>query len=447
VDGRLQHFRNSLAVGILTSFGIINDPAVGAILMSLSTVLVAINSQTLRRYEPKSGELFVPRAPTAGHEVMHRHSKRALCLSLKSINIMFHFSRNRQGSRSKEKLNSPKTIYLITRTHGLKQHLLKSKDFIRMSRAKNLKEMSDFLLETDYAAELTGISEKESDGYQMEKIFYKRLSERLSFLLPIASGKIREALEGYCRKLEVENLKKIIRSLHGKERIDEDRLIPIPRRYQTVDSSALVETSTVDEMIGFLNETPYRGLKDGLDLYENSNNPLVLETKLEKIYYSNLWAKLEKIADKGEVRKLIGTEIDLKNMLNFFSFRRMNIEQELFEEMTIKIHYRLPRSLNHKLISSSYEAISEVLTWPPYVELAKKAADLFDRHMLTEAEHIFPEYLYSYAETVSIRKPNSLVYVFAYLLLCFREARNLTALAIGKQLKLEEEKILVLLFL
>jgi len=47
-------FAIPLAAGILTSAGVVIDPAVGAIFMSLSTVLVAINSQTLRRYEPKT---------------------------------------------------------------------------------------------------------------------------------------------------------------------------------------------------------------------------------------------------------------------------------------------------------------------------------------------------------------------------------------------------------
>ena len=47
-------FAIPLAAGILVGYGVVIDPAVGAILMSLSTVLVAINSQTLRRYEPKS---------------------------------------------------------------------------------------------------------------------------------------------------------------------------------------------------------------------------------------------------------------------------------------------------------------------------------------------------------------------------------------------------------
>jgi P-type Cu2+ transporter len=48
-----------LAAGVLVNFGVIVDPAVGAILMSLSTVIVAINSQTLRRYEPKTDEATV----------------------------------------------------------------------------------------------------------------------------------------------------------------------------------------------------------------------------------------------------------------------------------------------------------------------------------------------------------------------------------------------------
>jgi Cu2+-exporting ATPase len=45
-----------LAAGVLSSYGVVLPPAVGAIVMSLSTVIVAVNSQTLRRYEPKGVE-------------------------------------------------------------------------------------------------------------------------------------------------------------------------------------------------------------------------------------------------------------------------------------------------------------------------------------------------------------------------------------------------------
>lgn len=45
-----------LAAGILAGYGVVLPPAVGAIIMSLSTVIVALNSQTLRKYEPKVAE-------------------------------------------------------------------------------------------------------------------------------------------------------------------------------------------------------------------------------------------------------------------------------------------------------------------------------------------------------------------------------------------------------
>lgn len=56
-------FAIPLAAGILYSYGVILNPAIGALLMSLSTVIVALNSQTLRRYEPKGIGLAEEKPP------------------------------------------------------------------------------------------------------------------------------------------------------------------------------------------------------------------------------------------------------------------------------------------------------------------------------------------------------------------------------------------------
>jgi len=42
-----------IAAGVLAGYSVSLPPAIGAIIMSLSTVIVALNSQTLRRYEPE----------------------------------------------------------------------------------------------------------------------------------------------------------------------------------------------------------------------------------------------------------------------------------------------------------------------------------------------------------------------------------------------------------
>jgi Cu2+-exporting ATPase len=65
-------FAIPLAAGILAGLGVVIDPAVGAIFMSLSTVLVAINSQTLRKYEPHSEEPKMEMRHS-GHEMKQIH--------------------------------------------------------------------------------------------------------------------------------------------------------------------------------------------------------------------------------------------------------------------------------------------------------------------------------------------------------------------------------------
>jgi len=50
-------FAIPLAAGVLYNWGIVVSPAIGALLMSASTIIVALNSQTLRQYEPKGVEL------------------------------------------------------------------------------------------------------------------------------------------------------------------------------------------------------------------------------------------------------------------------------------------------------------------------------------------------------------------------------------------------------
>jgi Cu2+-exporting ATPase len=58
-----------LAAGVLYGYGVLLPPAVGALFMSLSTVIVALNSQTLRKYDPA-----IPTSPAAkseDHEMTH----------------------------------------------------------------------------------------------------------------------------------------------------------------------------------------------------------------------------------------------------------------------------------------------------------------------------------------------------------------------------------------
>jgi vacuolar-type H+-ATPase subunit C/Vma6 len=125
----------------------------------------------------------------------------------------------------------------------------------------------------------------------------------------------------------------------------------------------------------------------------------------------------------------------------------MKLEPSLVRKRVIDLKYRLRETAVSKLISSDVQEAPMVPLWPSYSNLVSRAVELIGEGKIVEMQSLFSKYLYSYAERMSVRNPNSLVYVFSYLQLCVREARNLTALAIGKQTKLSEEKLGGLLFL
>ena len=64
-----------LAAGVLAPIGLVLSPAVGAILMSLSTIVVALNAQLLRRTELNPAWLAPTPTETSRPETVHHQGK------------------------------------------------------------------------------------------------------------------------------------------------------------------------------------------------------------------------------------------------------------------------------------------------------------------------------------------------------------------------------------
>jgi len=101
-------FAIPLAAGILYNFGVVVSPAIGALLMSLSTVIVAINSQTLRKYEPKVAgyveKKHVSTDPVCGMEVEPEDAYK----KIEHENYVFYFC----SRKCEEKFNENPEKYV-----------------------------------------------------------------------------------------------------------------------------------------------------------------------------------------------------------------------------------------------------------------------------------------------------------------------------------------------
>jgi vacuolar-type H+-ATPase subunit C/Vma6 len=344
-------------------------------------------------------------------------------------------------------MKTPRVLFLIARTHGLQAHLLKTQDYVRLLGTRSVTEMSDLLMAGDYSTELSRIPTTELNALRLERVFYERLSHRWYSLLQITSGKLKELLEKNNERLEIENLKRIIRAVHGKASISGEQLIAVPRQYQELNFPALLAADTIAELVRLLKESPYKDMENRLGQYETYGNPALLEAQLDKMYYADLWSKANEASGSEETRALIGTEADLRNLQWIVSSKYMKVEPQLVHENLVDLGCRLRKSVISKLIDIDVQGMLQLPVPQPYSELLRKVVDLVELGKIVEAENLFSQHLYSYAEKVSVRNPNNLVYVFSYLQLCLREARNLTMLVIGKQMKMSENRLGSLLFI
>ncbi|WP_455283250.1 V-type ATPase subunit [[Eubacterium] cellulosolvens] len=342
-------------------------------------------------------------------------------------------------------MKSPSTIYLVTRTHGMRTHLLTDENFKTMAKSKSLSEIVDQLLRSDYATEIGKLPSEQVDSSKLEMIFLKTLVERFFNLPKNAKGKGREFLESYVARIEIENLKRILRAKHTDAKIDGHKLIPLYREHTLINFPALLKAKDIEEATALLRETPYGSLTRRIDDYKRLGVTIILESYLDSIYFDKVWEKVEKLENKESIKKLVGEEIDLSNLQLILTLKMKEIASRQIEEMAIPISYRLRKTNIRRLAQGRLEDSPEALVGTPYVNTAIEILRKTDPTI--ELETILSKKLYRNALFALRNSSLEFGYVVAYLMMCEREARNLVTITTALDLGVTEENLLQRLFI
>lgn len=331
-------------------------------------------------------------------------------------------------------------IYLVTRVHGLRTHIILARDIKILAKAKTLRDVFDSLMKTDYATELGRLPAQDNDAATLEQIFHKKLADRFFFVSRIAQGRMRDLVTEYSARFEVENIKRIVRAKHGGIPSEQPDLIPIPRERSLVNFSALLSAKDIDEVASLLRDTPYRVLLDKVESYKQSGSTTILEAALDSVYFSNIWKLASKAPGGKGVRRLVGEEIDLRNLLIAFSLKARDIPQRVIEETIIPLSHALPKATLHSLLQARLEDMPSILPGR-YSRLANEAANFLKSKPTLPFEWPFFRQLYSDASEAMSAYSLETGFVLAYLLLCECETKNLVTIVTGKQLDLTDEEI------
>ena len=329
-------------------------------------------------------------------------------------------------------MKSPRLIYLITRIHGLRMHLLKPDNIRSLVEASNLEQVVERLLAAEYAKDIYQPHVQKLHASEHEEIFLKKMVSRFFFVSSISPKKVKEFVLAYARRFEVENIKRVIRAKHAGEKVGQ--LIPLTREQTLVNFKALLEAEDLSRVVKLLSETAYAPLAGSLPLYTEHGTTLVLESHLDKIYYEGVKLAAKKLKNK-EIKHLIGVEIDTRNLLTIFAMKIRKLKPKLIEELIIQGGTLTKRRLA-PMAQAGTEEIQSFLGGTPYAKSVGDAVEALRKKMgVDRAEAALFTPFYKEIKSMG-KKSLGLPYVATYLIQSETEAKNLIAITMAKQLKL-----------
>jgi V/A-type H+-transporting ATPase subunit C len=181
-----------------------------------------------------------------------------------------------------------------------------------------LEETLRLLAGTPYGPELEAASRDGGPLFPVERALQRSLIAAYERVLHTLGGAPQRLVVEMLRRLEVDNLKAILRGLARGAVPDEVRALLLPLgRHSRLPVDRLLSVTNVGAAVAALSDLPVgRVLRDALPRYERERSLFPLEVALDLSYYRQLWATAESLAggDREDALRLLGTRYDTTNV-------------------------------------------------------------------------------------------------------------------------------------
>ena len=161
-------------------------------------------------------------------------------------------------------------------------------------------------------------------------------------------------------------------------------------------------------------------------------NVFEVENEMDKLYFETLYDTIKKEAN---LKKIIGSEIDLLNVLWIFRIKKYyNFEVQKLENILIKRYYKLnPKILNKLTCINSFEELKEVMQETVYKSVFTDEEDL---------EENIDRYLYNINKKIFRNDTMSMAYIWGYINMVEYENNDIINTIEGIRYNMEKKEIL-----
>ena len=304
------------------------------------------------------------------------------------------------------------------------------------------------------------------EARKIEITLKEDLIDQYLMVIKSTEGAIQDVFVEFLRRLEVKNLKAVIRAkaaeVHvigtgtgtGTSTAEAPMFFPVEDFFKR-RISRLTEADSIENVIK-QSENPYkRVLEDALPEYEKSKRVLVLENVLDDEISGAIREKVERLsgADKEIARKIVGTEFDLTNLMILLRCKSEGIAEAEIRKYLLPDGFSFDFNLDVGAMNDSISAenVSSAVQLMPasaYKEVLTGALSSYEADKsLIPLENALAQYFFVTIKRILRGYPINIGTIIGFLYLKEIEIKNLCTIAVCKENEIPAEETMKMVML
>lgn len=343
----------------------------------------------------------------------------------------------------------PTYPYTYARVSAMKSKLIRKEDYDKLLKMKT-NEIIKFLQETEYRKEMDEFSMTASGVNLVELALNRNFTRAMLKLKRISDNELRLLIEEYLRRMDIHNIKTILRAKFTKMPWEYAETLLVPAgRLKKEDLAVLMKMESVEDIVKSLRRLLKADIDftDALKSLKEKNSIFEIENALDRHYYSDVLEFVEKVPKEGELFvRFLKHEIDILNINTILRLKKEKADKKEIQKYLFYSGLYLKRRMlsNLTAIDDIQELIGRIKREgykKAFEEDTRDVREKKEEKSLVDIEVQLKRYLLNKAALLLHQHPLSIDVILGYMFSKEIEIRNLKTLLKGKQLGVEENFI------
>lgn len=326
-------------------------------------------------------------------------------------------------------VNSLKYPNLIAKLKGMNAKNLNSKDFEELLKQNNIVSINSILKAKSYHLKnLDDNSSREEIENELDNILIDDIEKIEKYL----SNKDKEILFNCVLDYEIKVFMDVLKKIkYGK--IEQNKIDNINKWTSKIFNKlqGIARVNNINEIKIYSKKTAFENIINSFLDTNNieESNLFLLEMQLDKFYFENLFNNLNTESSK----KLIGTKIDLENIIWIYRMKKYyNMPEEEIKKYIIEVDYNL-KCLNELIAIDDYKQIIEILKKTKYKEIFETENE--------NLEILIRKYMYNQYKKTFRQAKYDISTIISYLGMDKNQIENIINIVGGVEYKIDKQKI------